>query len=164
MELVYIGDIVNTHGIKGELRIISEFKYKDVVFQKGNFLYIGAEQEKLEIASYRFHKIYDMVTFKGIDDINDAIIYKGDKVFINRLDFVFPGVINEDILGLEVYNNNEYVGIVENILNSNAHDIIVIKNEDVKNLIPFVDEFVKNIDLDNNRMDIEAIEGMLNEN
>ena len=84
--MVYVGEIVNTHGIKGELRIVSDFKYKEKVFINGNKLYLGKRKQKVIIDSYRKHKNYDMVKFDGINDINDAIIFKGDEVYIKRED------------------------------------------------------------------------------
>ena len=86
MDYIYIGDIVNTHGIKGELRILSDFKYKDKIFIHDFKLYVGRSKELLTIDTYRKHKEYDMVKFYEVEDINDAIAYKGDKVYINRND------------------------------------------------------------------------------
>ena len=57
MELVRIGKIVNTHGIKGELRILSDFEFKDKVFKKGVKVYVGKKKKEFIINSYRFHKI-----------------------------------------------------------------------------------------------------------
>ena len=87
MDLIYIGDLVNTHGIKGEVRIISDFKYKDDVFKANNSLYIN--NNKYIIKSYRHHKTYDMVMLDGINNIDDAINLKGSKVYINRNDYNF---------------------------------------------------------------------------
>ena len=64
MEYIYIGKIVNTHGIKGEIKVISEFEYKDYVFKSGNYIYIGNKYEKEKIVTYRHHKIYDMITLE----------------------------------------------------------------------------------------------------
>ena len=58
---VYVGKIVSTHGIKGEIRILSDFDYKEKVFKVGNKLII--ENKEYTIKSYRKHKNYDMVTF-----------------------------------------------------------------------------------------------------
>jgi len=87
MNYVYIGNIVNTHGIKGEVRILSSFNYKEYIFKKNFNLYIGKNKEKQTINSYRFHKIFDMVTFYGIDNINDVLKYKGEKVYILKYYF-----------------------------------------------------------------------------
>ncbi|NLL44724.1 MAG: 16S rRNA processing protein RimM [Mollicutes bacterium] len=164
MEYIYIGDIVNTHGIKGEVRIISDFKFKDQVFKKGIKVYVGRFKDELIINSYRTHKIYDMVTFEGINNINDVIIYKGDQVYINRNDIEIDGYLNEDLIGLDVYVDDKNVGKVNYIMKSKAHDILVIGTEDKKYMVPYVDEFVKKIDLENKSIHINKIEGLIDEN
>ncbi len=164
MDLIYIGDIVNTHGLKGEIRIISDFKYKNRVFEKSNNIYVGFDKQKLEINSYRKHKIYDMITLVGINSIDEVIGYKGDKVYIDRNDYKFDGPLDEDIIGMHVYNNKEMIGTVITIMKNGIQDILVIENNGNKNMIPFVDEFVTNIDLENKRIDIKLIEGLINEN
>ena len=62
--MYYIGKIVNTHGIKGEVKIISNIKHKDLIFKKGNIVII--ENEKLTINSYRTHKNFDMITLGNL--------------------------------------------------------------------------------------------------
>ena len=158
---VYIGEIVNTHGIKGEVRIISNFKYKELVFKPGVSLYVGKQREKLTITTYRKHKNYDMVTFDGINDINDVLGYKGDSVFINREDIKIDGYVNEDIIGLEVYSKERLIGNVTSIVNNGAHEIIVIDN---KYMVPFIPQFIENIDLENKKVFINEIEGLIDEN
>lgn len=164
MDFIYIGDIVNTHGIKGEVRILSDFKYKDFIFLKDNNLYVGNNKEKLVINSYRKHKMFDLVTFSGINDINDVLIYKGDKVYINRNEVTIDGYYNEDLIDLDVYGNDLYVGKVTDIVNNGIYDILVIDKDSIKNLVPNIPEFVLNIDLENHRIDINVIKGLINEN
>ena len=84
MKYIYIGKIVNTHALKGEVRIISNFEFKDRVFIKGNTLYIGQFKSPEVIETYRHHKQFDMVKFVGIDYINDVLKYKGDGVYIDE--------------------------------------------------------------------------------
>ena len=81
MKYIYIGDVVNTHGLKGEVRLISDFEHKKKVFKKGFKLYIGRDKDELVINTYRVHKEYDMLTFEGLTSIDDVIIYKGDKAY-----------------------------------------------------------------------------------
>lgn len=163
MNFLYLGEIVNTHGIKGEIRIISDFKYKDQVFKKGNFLYIDKDKQKEEINSYRVHKNYDMVTLVGYNDINEVLKYKGKKVYINRDEYKFDGIIYEDVLNMEVYENNKLIGTVKDIMKSPAHPILVVEDDFKQNFIPFIDEFVLNVDLDKKRIDVKLIEGLINE-
>lgn len=165
MNYIYLGEIVNTHGIKGEVRIVSDFKFKNDVFKIGKNLYVGNSKVKEIINTYRVHKNYDMVTFKGINDINDVLKYKGKKVYIMREEFEFDGILDEDVIGLDVYSKDKKIGIVEDILKSNAHPILEVKNDkNVISYIPFIDAFVLNVDLKNKRIDIEEIEGLINEN
>jgi 16S rRNA processing protein RimM len=164
MEYIYIGDIVNTHGIKGEVRILSDFKFKSDVFKKGIKLYVGRFKDELIINSYRTHKMYDMVTFEGLNNINDVIIYKGDKVYINRDDLKIDGYLNEDIIGLDAYVDDKKIGQVKYVMKSKAHEILVISDEENKYLVPYIDEFVKSIDLKKKSIYINEIEGLINEN
>lgn len=161
--MIYVGEIVNTHGIKGELRIISDFKFKEAVFVKGKKLYLGKRKQEVIIKTYRTHKNYDMVSFEGINDINEAIIFKDDDVYVNRKDLDINGYVDEDIIGLNVYSNGELIGKVDNIL-KNKQEILVIKNKSKTYMVPNVSEFIKKIDLENKRMDINVIEGLLDEN
>lgn len=164
MNYIYIGDIVNTHGIKGEVKILSHFKYKSSVFIKGTSLYIGKQKEKLIINSYRKHKIFDMVTFVGITDINEVLKYKGEPVYVDKNEIKIDGILNEDLINMDVYGDDSFIGKVTDILNNGVYDILVIENDNNKNLIPNIDEFIKNIDIDTKRIDINKIEGLINEN
>ena len=164
MNYIYIGDIVNTHGIKGEVKILSSFKFKSSVFIKGTFLYVGKDKTKLEINSYRKHKMFDMVTFVGINDINDVLRYKGESVYIDKNEVTIDGILNEDLIDMSVYGDDSFVGHVTGVLNNGLYDILVIENNNSKSLVPNIDEFVLNIDVDNKRIDINIIEGLINEN
>lgn len=155
--MLYIGKVAGTHGIKGEIRIISNFKYKSLVFEKGNHLYI--DDDTLTINTYRVHKNYDMVTFENINDINDVIKYKGKEVYIDRNEYVFPDILNEDLIGANVYGNGQPIGVLSAIRKNINQELLVIKKDDKEYLIPNVDAFVKTKTKD--RIDIELIEGLL---
>lgn len=163
MKEVYIGKIVNTHGIKGELRIVSDFKYKEAIFKPNFILYVGKKREPLTINSYRKHKNYDMVLFSNINDINDALPYKGEDVYINRDDLNVDGYVNEDIIGLNVYSDDRYIGVVTDIIDNGAHEILRVEKNNVNNFVPFVDEFINKIDISNKKIYINEIEGLINE-
>ena len=82
--MVYVGEIVNTHGIKGELRIISDFKYKDKVFFVGNKLYLGKRKQKVVINSAENHPIenLEIINFNLMVDILKLINIK--KIHTNK--------------------------------------------------------------------------------
>ena len=155
--MLYIGDLVNTHGIKGEVRIISNFKYKEVVFKPNNYIYINGE--KLKIKTYRKHKNYDMVTFENYDNINDVLNFKGNKVYIDKKEYTFPGILNEDLYGINVYDNKKYIGILKNIISNGSGELLVVQGKK-EYLIPYVDEFVKNIGED---IELNLIKGLIDE-
>lgn len=154
--MIYLGKLVNTHGLKGEVRIVSDFKYKSLVFKKGSHLFIG--DDELIINTYRPHKEYDMVTFEGIGNIDDVLKYKGKKFFIKKEDYDFDGILNEDLIGLPVYGDGKLIGNVTNIFKNINQELIEVDNDI---LIPYVPAFIKSISKD--KIEINVIEGLLNE-
>lgn len=160
MDLINIGKIVNTHGLKGEIRIISDFKYKKDVFKTDNIVYIN--NEKYIIKSYRFHKIYDMITLDSINTIEQAEELKGLNVYIDRTDYKFDGYLNEDLIGLEVYDKDIFKGKVIDIVKTINNDLLVIEGNK-KHMVPNIPEFIKDVDLENNKIYIEYIRGLDNE-
>ena len=151
--MIYIGKYVNTHGIKGEIRIKSDFKYKDKVFFVGNTLII--DNQEFIINSYRRHKEYDMVTFKGITDINQIIGLKGSRVYVFNISLGEGEYLDSTLIGFKVYMNNIYRGDVLDIkyLN-NSKKILVVNNK----YVPF--ELV-NVNLDEKRIDVMEVDGLL---
>ena len=162
MNYIYVGEVVNTHGIKGELRVISNFNYKDKVFVKGMLVYLGLRKQKMTIASYRKHKNFALITLEGINDINDAIAFKGDNLYIERESIQIDGYFDEDLIDLDVIADGKTIGKVLKIVDTKAHRIIVISG--IKNyMVPYVDEYIKNIDLNSKTITINAIKGLLDE-
>ena len=151
--MIYIGKYVNTHGIKGEIRIKSDFKYKDKVFFVGNTLIIN--NQEFIINSYRRHKEYDMVTFKGITNINQIIDLKGSKVYVFNISLDAGEYLDSTLIGFKVYMNNIYKGDVLDIkyLN-NSKKILVVNNK----YVPF--ELVS-VNLDEKRIDVMEVDGLL---
>ena len=157
MKMMQIGRLVNTHGIKGEVRIISFFKYKSAVFIPGNVLYIN--DLPFKINTYRKHKNYDMVTFENINNINDVLDLKGKDVYIDENDFTFEGPLNEELYGKKVYDKGKYIGTLKEIIQNGGGEILVIKGKK-EFLVPYVSEFVKNID---ENIELDLIKGFIDE-
>ena len=154
---------MNTHGIKGEVRILSDFLFKDAVFKKHRKFYIGKHKIVEVMNTYRKHKQYDMVTFEGISDINEVLKYKGESIYVNRDDLDIDGFVNEDFIGLEVKSNRDLGKVIE-VLQVKQGRILKVRGENGQcSLIPLVDEFVKNIDIKKGQIEIEEIEGLIDE-
>lgn len=162
MKYVLIGKIVNTHGLKGEVRILSDFKYKDRIFKKGMKIYIGKDKVCEEINSYRYHKIFDMITMCGYDNIDQILKYKGEYVFINKEDLILKDkeYLDEDIIGLKVICDNLVKGIVKRIDKHGINNVLVIKNDDKNYLIPYNFDIIDDIDLEKKEMYIKNIVGL----
>lgn len=159
MKFIKIGKIVNTHGIKGELRIISDFKYKDKVFVKDFNIYIGPDKIKEKITSYRKHKQFDMICLASYNSINEVLKYKGLYVFIDKSDLKLApnSYLNEDIIGLDVIVLNNNIGKITDVIKNVKGELLVINN---KILVPYYDVFVKKIDIDNNKIYLNYIDGL----
>ena len=106
--------------------------------------------------------MFDMITFEGINNIDDALNLKGNNVYIDKSEYEFNGYLDEDLIGLEVYCEGRHIGCVESILKNTAHEILLVKNGS-KHMIPNVDEFVKKVDLENKILEINYMKGLLNE-
>ena len=157
----YLGKLVNTHGLRGEVKIISDFKYKDIVFKEGNVIYI--EDTLYSIKSYRTHKNFDMVKLEGITKIEQAEVFKGSSVYINKNDYKFPGVLDSDLIGLSVYDKSKYKGKIVGIEKSTLYSLLVVDGVK-RHLIPNIEKFIKDIDLDSKKIYINYIKGLDNEN
>ena len=168
MKYVLIGKLVNTHGLKGEVRILSKFKYKDRVFVPGMKIYIGKDKKEEVIATYRHHKIFEMITMNGYSDINEILKYKGDYVFVNKEDIKLNEneYLDEDIIGLRVYVDGIYLGEVTKIEDHHGNEILVVTNDKngvaTRRLIPYNMNIIKSINLEKNEIYVEKIDGLTN--
>lgn len=161
-EFIYIGKIVNTHGIKGEIRIISDFEKKDKVFVIGMPIYIGRKKEKEIINSYRHHKNFEMITMKGYYDINEVLRYKGLYVYIKKEDLKLEDgeYLETDLINLKVIVDGNEKGIVTDIRDSGHNKFLVIKTEEKEVFIPYQKEFISSVNFTNNIIVITPIKGM----
>ena len=152
MEKIRIGKYVNTHGIKGEIRIKSNFEYKDKVFKIGNEIIID---KPYEITGYRIHKDYDMVTLKGINSINDIINLKGMNVYIERDKYLnSDDYLDSDLLGFNAYNNDFSLEVLDIRYLNNDKKLLDLGSK----LIPF--ELIENIDFQNKKIKIRDVIGL----
>ncbi len=137
MDKVYIGKIVSTHGLKGEVKIISDFPFKDKAFAINNILII--DNQKYKIRTYRHHKIYDMVTLGEYNSINDVEFLLKKKVYINKTDLLLSDdeILDSDLLEFKVIINNNILGQIFEIFKASpTNKVLRIKYNDKIGLIP----------------------------
>ncbi len=153
MNKVLLGKYCNTHGIKGEIRIKSNFPYKDKVFKINNKIIIN--DVNYVIKSYRVHKGFDMVTLEGISSINDIPFPKNTKVYIDRDKFLDKNdYLDSDLIGFIVYNSKIKKEVLDILYINDTKKLIKVSD----GYIPF--ELVKNVDLENKKILIEDVDGL----
>ncbi len=147
IKYIFIGRIVNTHALKGEVRIISDFEFKDKIFKENTFLYIGENKDKEVVETHRKHKQFDMVKFKGIDNINDVLKYKGSKVYINEEDLKLKDdeILISELLNMDVYNDDKLVGKITEYRSDNGNNMLRVNDK----LVPYNKAFITKIDKEN---------------
>lgn len=155
MDKIFIGHVSSTHGIKGELKVRSNFKYKSEVFVKNMKVYI--EGESLTILSIRLHKEYILVLFNGYNNINDVLKFRGKDIYIDRSLINKNYILSEELIGFEVIYKDKILGKVEEVIANKAHEILVVNNT----MIPYVEEFIKKIDFSKQQIYIMEIEGLI---
>ena len=160
MNKVYIGKVVNTHGIKGEIRILSNFEYKDKVFKVNNSLIIG--DKEYIIKSYRVHKMFDMVTLEGYNNINDVLFLLKKDVYFDEDNLLLNDneVLDDELLEFKVINNKGEVGEVLEVFYASATNKIIRIKFDKEYLVPYREPFVVKINKNNKEIVIELLEGM----
>lgn len=156
-----VGKIVGTHGIKGELKVKSDTSFNR--FKKGNKLYID-KTICITIDSHRQHKGMDLITINGLTNINDVLCFVGKDIYVphNRDELDEGEYYYEDLIGLDCYDSkNNYIGPIKDLQEVPQGLILEIQGKDKTILIPYVDEFVKKIDLENKIIYINEIEGLI---
>jgi 16S rRNA processing protein RimM len=160
MNKVYIGKIVSTHGIKGELKILSDFPYKDKVFVVGNKIII--DNEDYEIKSYRVHKNFDMVTLNDYKDINEVLFLLKKEVYFDKdkLSLNDNEILDEDLIKYSVLTKDGKEGIIKEIFLASETNNILRVEFDHEVLIPLSSPMIISIDKENKKIIVELIEGM----
>lgn len=161
MESIKIGKIVNTHGIKGELRILSKFPYKEKVFIKNMKVYIDKKNIEI-INTYRKHKNFDMVTFEGYSNINEVLKYKGKNIYINKDDITLgqEEYLDEDIIGMTVIYKDAEKGKVSAIERYDKNTLLKIDTNNKYYLIPYNYNLIDKVDISSGKIYIKNIDGL----
>ena len=162
-----IGQIVNTFGIKGQIKLkpftddIKRFdNLKEVYVEKNN------AKKEYEIEEVKYHKDMVLIKFKGIETVEQAEKLKNSYVTISRdsaEELEEDRYYIVDLLGLEVYTDEQILlGNLEDIFNTGSNDIYVVKSSDGKQiLLPAIKDVVKNIDIENKKITVHIIPGLI---
>lgn len=161
MEKVYIGKVVNTHGIKGEIRILSNFEFKDKAFKVGTNLYI--KDEVHQIKSYRTHKNYDMITIDNYTNINEVLYLLKEDVYKDKEELGLSDheILDSELLNYKVIDKNKKSGIIKEIFLASSKNKIMRVLFEKEVLIPMNSPMIKKINKNKKVVEVELIDGMI---
>jgi len=161
MDYILIGKVSSTHGIKGEIKLLSDFPYKQKVFKKNNILII--DHKEYLITNYRTHKNFDLITLDGYTSINDVEHLLRKKVYIKKenLELSSTEILDEELITYKVLTTNNKRGIIKEIFSSSPKTkIIRVEIEKKEILIPYHKNFIKKINKETKEIFIDLIDGM----
>lgn len=158
-----IGQIINTRGIKGELKVLP-LTSRNERFNNLENVYIGDDLMHQKIRKVQVTERFVYLFFDGLNNINDVEKFKTCYIYVSdedKIELEEGEYFISDIIGCEVYKTDgQLVGEVVDLIENPANDVYVVKG-DKEYLIPQVSEFVKDIDVKSKKIIIEPIEGML---
>ena len=169
MQYIPIGKIINTHGLKGEVKIESWSDFDEERYTIGNTVYLETEEGILPliVKSYRVHKGFPLVSFKGYEHINDVEKYKTCVLYMDAKDRQpLPDGKHyvDQLIGLSVQDEEkQLIGKIIAVEETNGaqKNFRVIKEDGKEILIPDVPAFIKDVDMEEKMMTIHVIEGLL---
>lgn len=166
-DILQVGVITSTHGIRGEVKVFPTTdnpkrfkKLKEVILDTGK------EKLTLEVEGVKFFKQFVIVKFKGIDNINDVEKYRQKNLYVTRKNAVRLSrdeYFIADLVGLKVVDEeNNAVGVLEDVLTTGANDVYSIRMEDGRELLlPAIKQCILNVDVENGQMMVHVLKGLL---
>lgn len=150
-EMIYIGKTVSTFGIKGELKVISDFEKCDKAYKIGNKILINNIEHV--ISGIRYHKNYILLEIDDLKNINNILKYVGFNIYIKRMDldleeneFLYKDLINSDVIDNDGSNLGKIIEVEQGVN-------LLIKVKGSKEFyIPYVDEYIISFDLNNKKL------------
>lgn len=164
-EILEIGKVVNTHGIRGEIKV-QPWCDDPGIYDELEYIYIGGK--RYDILRSRFHKNCEILAVEGIDNINDAELLRNKVVTVER---EMLGELPEgryyivDILGLEVrIKDGDVLGVIDDVIHTGSNDVYQVKREGKKPvLIPVIPDVVNEVNIDGGYVIITPMKGLIDD-
>ena len=166
-DLLQVGIITSTHGVRGEVKVYPTTddprrfrRLKEVVLDTGR------EKLNLEIEGVKFFKQFVILKFKGLDNINDIEKYRQKSLYVTRKNAVRlqrDEYFIADLIGLKVQDEDgKELGTVKDVIETGANDVYEVEMADGKSLLlPAIKQCILNVDVENGRMQVHVLEGLL---
>lgn len=168
-KLVSVAKILNFHGIKGEAKIGFSKKNTDFIQTMTHaFIKTNTDFVEVNILSVKFNNKCAIMKFEGINSIDELMEYKGCSLYVPeedlKEDLEEDEFLTSDLVGMEVFANDKKIAVVVGLSNNGGTDLLTVKTASGKiSYVPFVKDICKEIDMENNRIIIEHLEGLIEE-
>ena len=156
LEFLDVGEIVTTHGVRGEVKVLPWADSPDFLL---NFKRILIDAQEYKVEQCRVQKSCNLLKISGVNSIEDGQKLRGKVIQVYREDAPEDLVFAAELEGMKVYSDDAYIGDISEVLDYPGNKVYVVKGEH-EYMIPAVKAFVLSIDVDGNRMDVRLIEGM----
>ena len=156
LQFVEAGEIVNTHGVHGELKVLP---WMDSPEDLCEFDRCRIARRDYVIEEARVQKTCTLLKLEGIDTMEDAQLLRGKTVLLFREDISDEIIFAAELIGVEVYEGENLIGTVKDVLDYPGNKVYVVKGQH-EYMIPAVKEFILDTDMEANRMQVKLLEGM----
>ena len=156
LQFLEAGEIVTTHGVRGEVKVLPWSDGPEFLLDF-NRVVIGTKEYNVQ--QCRVQKNCNLMKLNGVDSIEDAQLLRGKIVQVYREDAPEGLIFAAELEGIQVYSENNLIGILTEVLDYPGNKVYVVKGE-YEYMIPAVKAYILSTDIDKNRMDVRLIEGM----
>ena len=156
LEFVEAGEIVNTHGVRGEVKVLCWLDDPEMLCEFDRCRIDGKEYTMEQV---RVQKTCNLVKLSGIDTMEAAMLMRGKTLELYREDIDDEVIFAAELIGVEVYAEGKLIGKIRDVLDYPGNSVYVVKGE-YEYMIPAVNQFILSTDMEANRMEVKLIEGM----
>ena len=156
LQFIEAGEIVTTHGVKGEVKVLPWVDGPDILCEFDRCRISGKEYK---IQQCRIQKTCNLVKLEGIDTMEEAQAMRGKVIELYREDIDDEVIFAAELTGVEVYAEGTHIGKIVDVLDYPGNSVYVVKGQ-YEYMIPAVSQFILSTDLDKNEMQVKLIEGM----
>ena len=156
LEFVEAGEIVNTHGVRGEVKVLCWLDDPEMLCEFDRCRIDGKEYTMEQV---RVQKTCNLVKLSGIDTMEAAMLMRGKTLELYREDIDDEVIFAAELIGVEVYAEGKLIGKLRDVLDDPGNSVYVVKGE-YEYMIPAVNQFILSTDMEANRMEVKLIQGM----
>lgn len=167
MKFIAYGKILKPHGLKGEIKVLP-YSAEPENFKQVQYIYTKSDSNgprRYKVSAKRFQKHFIIARLQNVNSIEDAEALRNKEIHVDRNEL--PSNQEDEyywfeLIGLNVYNENEcLIGQVDSLIDNTAQPVLVIKNNSEEYMVPFIDRFVKEVNLDNSKIVVESIADLI---